>query len=97
MYNFTPQCIFSAYKKLNGFDDKIGGLICILSVLEANIVSNKVYRVNLRKLKLTLQEIFDISKETLNINEENWFIVFSKNWRNTTNRKQRRRYYQEWN
>lgn len=82
MYNFTPQCIFSAYKKLNGFDDKIGGLICILSVLEANIVSNKVYRVNLRKLKLTLQEIFDISKETLNINEENWFIVFSKNWRN---------------
>lgn len=82
MYNFTPQCIFSAYKNLNGLDDKIGGLICILSVLEANIVSNKVYRVNLRKFKLTLQEIFDISREILNINEENWFIVFSKNWKN---------------
>lgn len=82
MYSFTPECIFNASKNLTNLDDKVGGLICILSTIESHLVSNKIYKIDLTKLKFSLQKVFDISLQNMNSNDECWYIVLSKNWIN---------------
>lgn len=83
MYSFTSECILNASKNLANIDDKVGGLICILSTIETHLVSNKIYKINLTKLKFYLQKTFDISIQSINSNNEYWYIVLSKNWINS--------------
>ena len=59
MVSFDSKTIYNAWKNLNHLDAKIGGMFCILSCINEEIVPNKSYKIDGIKLRQQLSYVFD--------------------------------------
>lgn len=80
MVSFDSKTIYNAWKNLNHLDAKIGGMFCILSCINEEIVPNKSYKIDGIKLRQQLSYVFDKEyKSNFSKQQEN-YIIFAKNW-----------------
>jgi len=80
MFSFDSVTIFNAWKNLNSVDAKVGGLFCILSCIDGNIIANKSYQIDGAKLRERLSFVFDKEYKNDFSTQQSNYIVFARRW-----------------
>ena len=65
MYNLSSETIYNSFLRLQNVSDKLGGFLCILSVLPKNVETNTCYELESIKLKSVLNSVFDLELKEL--------------------------------
>ncbi len=80
MFSFNSDTIYNAWKNLNLLDAKIGGMFCILSCIDEEIVPNISYKIDGVKLRQKLSYVFDKEYKYNFSTQQANYIIFAKNW-----------------
>lgn len=80
MFSFNSDTIYNAWKNLNLLDAKIGGMFCILSCIDEEIVPNISYKIDGVKLRQKLSYVFDKEYKFNFSTQQANYIIFAKNW-----------------
>lgn len=80
MFSFDSETIYKAWRNLNSLDAKVGGMFCILSCINEEIVPNKSYKIDGLKLRQQLSYVFDKEYKINFSTQQANYIIFAKNW-----------------